>query len=483
MNKDKIVIFGSGGLYEKLKSFIFFHYDVVAIYDNDFEKKGSFLDGYIIGHVDDGLPDSYHFILVVSMYFSDIRKQLLSLGVKNYNIKNINHDPVIGRDIWHSKQEKIRKTRENIQANIKSQLLIVINSLRAGGAERALVNLLILLGERDISANVISIYGGGIYNNKIHDPHVSFELFSNEDDVYIGIILNTIPFSELYEAVLGVSFDTVIAFLEGPATLFSAHVPARKRISWCHTDLKKNHWTKYFFSSDVIEQACYNRFDELVFVSPAGLDSFCELFPDVLVKKTVIPNTFNTKQIKELSKERIQFPCFTFISVGRLTAVKGFDRLIDAFSKLCATESIDRDFALIIIGDGDARTKLQKKIDVLALRDRVTLLGFNENPYKYMAAGDVYISSSHVEGHPLSIGEAMLLNKPIIATDNYGSNNILQQGEFGLLVENSTNGIYSGMLYALKSNSFVSEYSQRSVVGQAQFSEDNIVGRFLDLIR
>lgn len=480
MRKPKILVFGTGGLYQCLKDFIFYYYDVVAFYDNDTTKRGMCLDGMIVRHVDEGFPDDYQFILVASMYFSEIRVQLIAAGICDIKIKNINFDSLIGRAVWSSRHEKTMKNRELVRRGVSGSLLIVINSLRAGGAEKALVNLLDLLGKRNISVNVISIFGGGIYKSQIRSPHLCFELFSPEENAVAGIVLNTIPFDELYEDMLGLSFDTVIAFIEGPATLFCSNVPAKKRISWCHTNLNDYHWTKNFFPSYDSEMACYNVFDELIFVSPSGLKGFCELFPCVTVNKSVIPNVFNIEKIKSLATEKVHYPCFTFVSVGRLVDVKGFDRLINAFSKLC--ESVKIDIALIIIGDGDKKSALQIQIESLNIKNNVVLLGFVENPYKYIAAADVYVSSSHVEGQPLSIGEAMLLNKPIIATNNYGSNNILQCGEFGLLVENSTDGIFSGMCRAVTDKSFISEYSRRSGLSHEHFSSDEIIAKFIDLI-
>jgi len=99
MFKAKAIVFGVGGLYLNLKDAIFSHYDVLALYDNDVTKRGKYLDGQFIHHIDDGFPDDYELILVVSMYFADIRVQLLEAGVCDAKIKNINFDRLIGRDL------------------------------------------------------------------------------------------------------------------------------------------------------------------------------------------------------------------------------------------------------------------------------------------------------------------------------------------------------------------------------------------------
>ena len=112
MRKPKILVFGTGGLYQCLKDFIFYYYDVVAFYDNDTTKRGMCLDGMIVRHVDEGFPDDYQFILVASMYFSEIRVQLIAAGICDDKIKNINFDKLIGRDLLASKQTIINQKKK-----------------------------------------------------------------------------------------------------------------------------------------------------------------------------------------------------------------------------------------------------------------------------------------------------------------------------------------------------------------------------------
>ncbi|WDO03842.1 glycosyltransferase [Aeromonas allosaccharophila] len=478
MSKIRILIFGTGGLYLRLKDIVFSHYEVVAFYDNDTRKRGQYLDGREIRYVDDGFPDDFQFILVASMYFSDIRNQLLAAGICDAKIKNINFDKLIGRDLLVSKQTSIYRKKKEILEKMKGSLLVIINTLRAGGAERSLVNLLELLAARDVSVNVISLYGGGVYSSQINHPHVHVELFPPEEDIAGKLIVNTTP--DFHEMVIDKSFDVVISFLEGHATLIGASISARKKIAWCHTNLKTYHWTSNFFASDAVEQACYNKFDEIVFVSQSGLTGFCELYPDIKVHKSVIPNVFNTSQIIELAREPVVFSGFTFISVGRLTAVKGFDRLIEAFADVCQRVAIEVD--LVIIGTGEEHERLNALVSSLGLAARVTLMGYLENPYPYMSAADVYISASHTEGQPLSIGEALILGLPVIATDNQGTSDMLQHGDYGLLVENSVDGLLSGMLRAVNEESFLSEYIARAIEGRSQFSHEKIIKDFLSVI-
>ena len=76
-------------------------------------------------------------------------------------------------------------------------------------------------------------------------------------------------------------------------------------------------------------------------------------------------------------------------------------------------------------------------ISYLNVNDSVKLLGFKSNPYPYIEAGDLYVCSSFTEGYPISILEAIVLEKPILATKITGPKDILENGKYGILCENT----------------------------------------------
>src|SRR5690606_8598170 len=85
----------------------------------------------------------------------------------------------------------------------------------------------------------------------------------------------------------------------------------------------------------------------------------------------------------------------------------------------------------------------------LGLSESVTLLGYTENPYPFVKAADFYLLSSRYEGFPTVLSEAVALKKKIIATDVSGVSELLEDGKLGLIVENTEEGIYSGIKSAL----------------------------------
>jgi len=97
------------------------------------------------------------------------------------------------------------------------------------------------------------------------------------------------------------------------------------------------------------------------------------------------------------------------LAIGRLDSVKGFDLLIEAWQGV--------DAQLEILGSGEDFEILSGLIEKYRLQDRVKLIGFVENVYSYIEACDFLVISSRREGGPLVVAEALLMHKPIIATD------------------------------------------------------------------
>ncbi|MGB3695405.1 MAG: glycosyltransferase, partial [Spirulinaceae cyanobacterium] len=119
------------------------------------------------------------------------------------------------------------------------------------------------------------------------------------------------------------------------------------------------------------------------------------------------------------------------LAVGRLLPPKDFDTLIQAFAQLRKK----RPLRLLILGEGNLRSGLESLISNLGISADVSLPGYTNNPYCYMAKAGVFVLSSHFEGLPTVIIEALACNCQVVATDcPYGPQEILANGEFGHLV-------------------------------------------------
>ena len=118
-------------------------------------------------------------------------------------------------------------------------------------------------------------------------------------------------------------------------------------------------------------------------------------------------------------------------AVGRLSPEKGFDTLIQAMH-LLRKDGLDVNLA--IAGDGDQRSLLESLIDKLDLGKHVQLLGYCSNTDDLYRASDVFALSSHREGLPNVVLEAMAMNVPVVATAVAGVPSVIDHGENGLIV-------------------------------------------------
>lgn len=144
-------------------------------------------------------------------------------------------------------------------------------------------------------------------------------------------------------------------------------------------------------------------------------------------KINIIPNPIDVVQIRHKSQEKFQLPYFEnyelpyLVSIGRLTKQKGFDKLISWFDPL------KMPFNLLIIGDGSESKALTILCKKRGLQGRVSFLGYQENPFPYIANAKALLIASNWEGLP-SVGlEALALGVRVIATSTSGGLNDLRR--------------------------------------------------------
>lgn len=169
-------------------------------------------------------------------------------------------------------------------------------------------------------------------------------------------------------------------------------------------------------------RSTYSRFSRVVSISRAIRRDLLEecgyRFPENL---EVIYNPHDLDAIAEAATEELTlheaalFSGPTVLFLGRLSREKALWHLIRAFSVL-----LDRDVSarLIIVGDGDPdlTVELQRLIEGCGAAEQITLLGRKPNPYMYLSQADVLVLSSHVEGTPNVIVEAIALGVPVVSS-------------------------------------------------------------------
>ncbi len=119
------------------------------------------------------------------------------------------------------------------------------------------------------------------------------------------------------------------------------------------------------------------------------------------------------------------------LAAGRLTREKDYPTLIKAFARLATR----RPCHLVILGEGSKRKEIEGLVEESRLIDRVSLPGWVENPFAFMARASLFVLSSRWEGLPTVLVEALACGCPCVSTDcPSGPAEILRNGEIGPLV-------------------------------------------------
>ena len=118
-------------------------------------------------------------------------------------------------------------------------------------------------------------------------------------------------------------------------------------------------------------------------------------------------------------------------TIANLYKNKGIEYLILAIAKI----SNDNRFNLVIIGDGPEKANLEKLIKKKNLENRIFMIGYVPNAYRYLKAFNLFVLPSIKEGQPWVILEAMAASLPIVATNIAGIPEMIENEKSGLLVE------------------------------------------------
>jgi glycosyltransferase involved in cell wall biosynthesis len=226
----------------------------------------------------------------------------------------------------------------------------------------------------------------------------------------------------------------------------------------------------------------YPQADAIVAVSKGVADDLADTTNLARQGIEVIYNPVVTPKLLTKAGEPVNHPWFNIgelpviLGVGRLTKQKDFSTLIKAFAIVKQNLSA----RLVILGEGEERSTLQRLVEELKLEKVVNMPGFVDNPYAYMSKATVLVLSSAWEGFGMVIAEAMACGIPVVSTNcQSGPAEILEEGKYGKLVEV---GDVEGLAQAIV-NTVKNPVDFNSLLNRAlNFSVENSVDRYLYLL-
>ncbi|MBI3399371.1 MAG: glycosyltransferase family 4 protein [Deltaproteobacteria bacterium] len=165
---------------------------------------------------------------------------------------------------------------------------------------------------------------------------------------------------------------------------------------------------------------------------------------------------------------------------GRLVRRKGVEFLLSAWQEVVKKRN---DAVLLIIGDGPMRPVLESMAGELQIKDSAFFLGWQDTVSNFLGITDLFVQPSLQEGLANSLLEAMAFGLPIVATKIGGSEDVLQNGVNGLLVEpGDSAGLASAVLELMNNKNKASSLGEMALdTIQKKYRIDAVSSRYYEI--
>lgn len=221
---------------------------------------------------------------------------------------------------------------------------------------------------------------------------------------------------------------------------------------------------------DFLTKMLYPKAKAVVFQTKRALNHFSGGIRKLGI---IIPNPISTECCASHSTKKI-------VSVGRLAPQKNQRMLIEAFSALIKFHG---DYSLYIYGEGALRNQLEQLIKDLKLEDKVFLPGNILDIHHQIADAEMFVLSSNYEGLSNALLEAMMMGLPCISTECAGSDEIIIDGENGLLVPvGDKDRLIQAMVYLIENPDKRKEFINKGRVAVERCKASVVIKQWKDII-
>ena len=357
------------------------------------------------------------------------------------------------------------------------KILFLIHDLGCGGAEKVLVNLVNNMDAEQFDITVMALFGGGV-NEQFLKPHIRYKTVFKKAFPGNSHVMKLLSPMLLHKWFIKERYDIEVAYLEGPsARLISGCLDeTTKLVSWIHVEQHNMQKLAASFRSEEEARECYARFDQTVCVSECVQNDFCSIL-DFKKPCRVLYNTVESGKILGMATdgapELAEDGKIRLIAVGTLKESKGYDRMLSIVKKLA-----DNGYPLhlYILGEGPQLKDLELYVQDNNLGKAVTFLGYNTNPYKYVAKCDLFICASFAEGFSTAATEALIVGTPVCTVDVSGMKEMLgENNEWGVVTENDEDSLYRGIKRLLDDPALLAHYKRQAAERGKIFSTENTV--------
>lgn len=312
------------------------------------------------------------------------------------------------------------------------RIAIFVPSLRGGGAERVMLTLANALAERGHKVDLVLAKAEGPYLTEVSEKVRLIDLGASRVLRSLWPLFRYLRRVRPDAMLSALNYANVIAILAWKL----ARVPTRLVVSE-RSSLAVQPKRPVGKLTRRLMRWLYPKADRVICVSK-GIETDMRKLIGVPEGKTVtIYNPVDVETIQEKMTAPLDHPWFAaktapiILAAGRLTEAKDYPTLLQAFARLRK----DRDARLVILGQGEEEARLKALAEDLAITRDVDFVGFQNNPFSWMARCDLFVMSSAWEGFPNVLVQAMACGVPVVSTNcRTGPSEILENGKWGRLV-------------------------------------------------
>lgn len=366
------------------------------------------------------------------------------------------------------------------------KILFLIHDLGPGGAEKVLVNLVNNMDTEQFDITVMTIFDEGV-NRQFLSQKVTYKYCFPRGVRGNSHMMKLLTPKQLHRWLIKDRYDVEVAYLEGPCAriVSGCEDPDTKKVAWIHIEQRTEKRAARSFRSYREAVNCYNALDKIVCVSRTVKEDFLELLP-VSTSTTVLYNTNESEKIIASAREEVEPGLFCeeeikLVGVGKLLKNKGFHRLIPMVKGL---RDSGLPVHLYILGNGPMKEELENLAAEHGAAEYVTLLGYQTNPYKYVAKCDLFLCASYAEGFSTAATEALIVGVPVCTVEVSGMKEMLgENNEWGVITENNDDALYRGIKSLLEDPARLAYYKERAEVRGKTFSTKNTVNAVEEMLR
>jgi glycosyltransferase involved in cell wall biosynthesis len=342
---------------------------------------------------------------------------------------------------------------------MKKNVIIRSGSLRMGGLERVLIEVLQNIDKKKYNLTLVVDDDCGEDNifEKDIPKEISYYFLKSQKLIektnYYKLRRKNMLYKLMYNIYMNIEtyiksrnikklieklgkIDIFIDYDAG-ATKYIENIEAEKKVVWIHNsipNLKKSKNKIKRFGKRL------EKYDKIVAICDEMKEELIDIYPNLKDKILRIYNPFNFSRVLNLKddlselneKDRNLLKEDYCIAISRLDTVqKDYKTLLKAF-QILKSKGIDK--KLYIVGDGPSKEEIKNMIKEYDLIEEVKLLGRFKNPYIWLNNADFFIHSSKYEGFGLVLIEAAILDKLVISSNcPVGPTEILENGKSGIL--------------------------------------------------